>query len=301
MHDAQLARALKRADHDAIRRILHTSDYIYVRFDEQDLPHLLATYPAVGAFLMPPGRLARVTGGTLEAFLLANWLVPPSLWIGGFGVAWSQSDHFEDYLDLLLPALERDAGVRGARAIYYSGHDSDYEWMRDALEARGFTLICRLRSYDKAGFTIPAEGAQTIRIRPFTRDDVDALAPIEQAAFAQLWRHDAASFLEVAETYPYFVVAEDHSGIVGYQFNTIDRANGYLVRVAVHPRVEGHGVGTRLLAEAVRYFASQHVTKILLNTEESNTRAQALYERFDFHEVAPRGFVLGRPITESVS
>lgn len=294
--DVTTIRPLRPTDELAVRRILDTSEYIHYRFEPDELPRLLERYPAVGAFSVAPGALGRVTGGTLQAFLLVNWLVPPSAWIGGFGVTWSQGAHFERYLDPLIEHLSRLAASAGARTLYYSGGDIDSDWLCDALEARKFMLTSLLRSYDKTDYTIPGEGNAQVRVRPFQPEDVAGVVAVENAAFPQHWRHDAASFLDVARVYPYFVAAEDDAGIVGYQFNTIDAITGYLVRIAVHPRVEGHGVGTRLMAEAIHYFERQHVWKIVLNTEEDNTRAHALYERFGFQRVPPRGFVLGRPM-----
>jgi ribosomal protein S18 acetylase RimI-like enzyme len=294
--EALTLRDLTTSDLAAVQRILETSEYIHYRFGPEELPRLLAALPSVGAFSRPEGRFARVTSGALRAFLLVNWLVPPSAWLGGFGVTWSESARFADYLDLLLRPLSERACRRGAHTLYYSGSDLDSDWLLSTLEAREFALVTVLRSYDKDDFSVPDEGNQQVRVRPFTPDDVEGVVAVETPAFEQLWRHDAASFLEVARTYPYFVVAEDEQGIAGYQFNATDATAGYLVRIAVHPRAEGQGVGTRLMAEAVRYFQRCRVWKIVLNTEERNSRAHALYERFGFHVVQPRGFVLGRPI-----
>ncbi|MBF6591706.1 MAG: GNAT family N-acetyltransferase [Ktedonobacterales bacterium] len=295
-HDALTVRGLHPPDITQVRRVLETSEYLHSRFEPEELPHLLETYPAAGAFSVPPGPLARVSGGTLQAFLLVNWLVPPSAWIGGFGVTWSQGAHFERFLDPLLARVDQAAAAAGARMLYYSGGDLENDWLRASLEARGFCLVTLLRSYDKTDFRMPSAGNQVVRVRPYQPSDTAAVMEVERHAFAQRWRHDAASFAEVARAYPYFVVAEDERGVVGYQFNTLDTTTGYLVRIAVHPRATGQGIGTRLLAEAVRYFQRQHILRIALNTEEGNTRAHALYEWFGFEIVSPRGFVLGRAI-----
>lgn len=296
-HDALTTRDLRPEDSEAVQRILSTSEYIHYRFEPHELPRLLERYPAVGALSVPPGPLGRVAGGTLQAFVMTTWLVPPSAWIGGFGVTWSQGTHFEALLDLLLPALTQRVAARGARALYYSGADIASDWLLSAFEAHGFTRVSLLRSYDKLDFVVPSWGNQQVHVRPFTPADVDGVVAIERQTFTQRWQHDAASFLEIAATYPYFVVAADAQGVCGYQFNTTDLTTGYLVRIAVHPRVAGQGIGTRLMAEAVRYFQRQHVLKIALNTEEQNTRAQALYERFGFHRIEARGFVIGRALT----
>jgi GNAT superfamily N-acetyltransferase len=289
-------RALEQSDLGVLRRLLQTSDYVYARFTHDELPVLLQTRPAVGAFALPAGPLERVMGGGLHGFMLLSALVPPSAWLGGFGVAQGESGKYTEYLDLLLPEIERAAAARGARTLYYSGSDLDADWLLDTLQSRGFRLVTTLRSYDKDDLVIPAEGNQQVRIRPFSEDDLAGVIDVENAAFAPLWRYDAAGFREVRRLYPYFMVAEDAHGIAGYQFNAVDGLTGYLVRIAIHPRTEGQGIGTRLMAEAIRYFAHAHVLAILLNTEEQNARAHRLYERFGFHLVHGRGFALGRPI-----
>lgn len=292
-HEPLAARPLEAADLDTVRRILDTSDYIHYRFGPEELPHLLGRLPGAGVFSTPHGRLERVTQGGLRAFLLTNWLVGPSAWIGAFGVTWSEGERYKDYLGLLLPAVAAQARERGARILYYSGGDFENDWLRETFEARGFDLVSLLRSYDKDDYGVPSAGNQEVRVRPFEPRDAEALVEVEDRSFDQLWRHDAAMFREVDETYPYFVVAEDEAGVCGYQYNAVDAMTGYLVRIAAHPRVEGRGVGTRLMAEAVRYFERRSVWRIALNTEETNTRAHRLYEWFGFHRVEPHGFVLG--------
>src|SRR5579863_8541027 len=116
-------RALHGGDLPAVRRILNTSEYIHCRFEQGELPRLLDTCPAAGFFSAPTGPLGRAAGGTLQAFLLTNWIAPPNAWIGGFGVTWSQGERFERFLDPLLGEVERALLARGARMLYYSGGD----------------------------------------------------------------------------------------------------------------------------------------------------------------------------------
>src|SRR5258708_32921956 len=89
-------RDLDGTDHAAVRRILEASEYTYSRFAPEDLPELLSTLPATGAFSHPPGTLGRMTGGSLRAFLLINWLVPPGAWIGGFRLSAGARGHLRD-------------------------------------------------------------------------------------------------------------------------------------------------------------------------------------------------------------
>ncbi|MFL5657274.1 MAG: GNAT family N-acetyltransferase, partial [Ktedonobacteraceae bacterium] len=80
--------------------------------------------------------------------------------------------------------------------------------------------------------------------------------------------------------------------VIGYQFNALDDEYGYLVRIAVHPSVGGHGIGARLMAEAIRFFEKARVIRIMLNTQDDNTNAHRLYEWFGFMRISQVGFVL---------
>ncbi len=293
-------RRLDGKDLPALQRMLETSEYTYYHFGFEELPSLLDEMPAVGAFAQESRLPKQALETVLRAFLLVNWLVPPSAWLGGFGAVTSMGGDSDEYLDLLLPPLEQLVAARGARTLYYSGSDLDTDWLRSSLEARHFHLRSLLRSYDKEGFTIPDQGNTRVQIRQFEAADAEATVAVENLAFEQPWRHDVASFLQVRRFYPYFAVALDEQGIVGYQYNIVDAGIGYLVRIAVHPRAQGHGIGTRLMAEAVRYFQVHQVGRIVLNAEENNQRAQALYLRFGFHQVYSRGFVLEREIASDI-
>lgn len=292
-HETLTLRELRHADVAQARRILDTSEYVHYRFSPDDLGRLIELYPGVGAFSGAQGALGRVMGGSLQAFAQVNEMASPCAWIGGFGVTWSQGERYRDYLGLLLPPLKQALLARDTRHLYYSGADFDSDWLRGPLEELGFSLTSMLRSYDKSDYWIPSEGNQRIVVRPFQPADAEPLAELEKLCFDELWRHDARAFIEASRLYPYFVVAEDEQGIVGYQFNVVDMKIGYLVRIATHPRAWGAGVGTRLMAEAIHYFQRESAWKIVLNTEETNTRAHRLYEWFGFYLTRPRGFALG--------
>ena len=115
---------------------------------------------------------------------------------------------------------------------------------------------------------------------------------IEEASFEELWRYDAVSFHDIAATHPYFVVTELDGKVIGYQFNALDDEYGYLVRIAVHPSARGHGIGARLMAEAIRFFEKARVIRIMLNTQDDNIQAHRLYEWFGFMRIQQVGFVL---------
>ncbi len=281
-------RLITPQDTRAVEHITLASAWVAQHFSTADLPRLLARRPAVGVF---------DERGNMRAFLLATSVVPPSGWLGGFGVPWAERARVGELLDAAYPLWVAQMAARGAQTIYYSGHDQDNDLLHDILLARGFHHHELLRSYDKSGTASPAAGNPTVRLRPFELAlDLPGVLAIENAAFDPPWRHDATEFGEIAADYPFFIVAETPAGAVaGYQFSMVDGDIGFLVRIAVRPDLHGQGIGTRLMAAAMAYFAGAGATRVLLNAEDANSRAHRLYEWFGFEMILPRGFVLARP------
>lgn len=283
---SEQVRSLTQADLPLITRLLSTSEYIYQRFTPEELPHLLKHYPAVGLF----------HGTSLRGFLVSQTLNAPSAWIGGFGVSWTESRAYMRYLDVLLEHLAEALIARKVRYLYYSGNDTENDWLRGLLLVRGFLPFRLLYAYDKFDYQVPSQGNQEVRLRPVAAADIPALLALEEACFEDLWRYDPLSLEEIAATHPYFMVAELDGKIVGYQFNALDGPYGYLIRIGVHPSMSGQGVGVRLMAEAIRFFAQARVTRIMLNTQEENARAHRLYEWFGFVRIPQIGFVLKKSL-----
>ena len=287
-HEQQV-RLLDRRDLHTLERLVRTSEYIYQRFTLNELPLLLAHYPAVGMLHKT----------TLYGFLLSQIVNPPSAWLGGFGVSWTESKKYITILAMLLEHLGQHLARQGVRYLHYSGNDSERDWLRGLLLSHGFIPYRKLYAYDKFDFHIPSEGNARIQVRPVRlasgiaeQDDMSALLAIEQVCFEDLWRYDRVAFLDIAATHPYFVVAELDGQVVGYQFNSCDEDLGYLVRIAVHPAASRQGIGVRLMAEAIRYFQHERVSRIMLNTQEDNYHAHRLYEWFGFVRLHYMGFVL---------
>ena len=81
---------------------------------------------------------------------------------------------------------------------------------------------------------------------------------------------------------PFFVVAVKEEELAGYCYGSLEEGHGHLIRMAVHPAWQGQGVGSRLVAEAMRFFQQADVQLVTLNTQEENERAQRLYRKFGF-------------------
>lgn len=288
--NANRVRVLSSNDVSLIERLLRQSEYIYQRFTPEELLTILTHYPAVGMF----------HNDTLYSFLLSQSVNASVAWIGGFGVSWTESRNYLTILSTLLDQLAQQLVARQVRSLYYSGNDTNNDWLRPVLLKRGFIPYRFLYAYDKFDYGIPSAGNQEVIVRPVQMDgihnDMAALLAIEHACFEDLWRYDALGFNVIAATHPYFVVAEVKGRVIGYQFNAIDGNFGYLVRIAVHPSYSGQGIGVRLMADAIHFFQRARVSRIMLNTQEENTHAHRLYEWFDFVRIQQIGFVLQKTL-----
>ena len=290
---SERVRILGSDDLPLVERLLRTSEYIYQRFTLEELPALLKHYPTVGLF----------SGDALLSFLLSQTVNAPSAWIGGFGVSWTESRAYVKMIRTLLEYLAPLLIARRVRYLHYSGIDVGQDWLRDVLLPLGFSHHRLLYAYDKFDYTVPTQGNLSVTVRPVEERDIPDLLTIEQACFEDLWRFDALSFRDIAQTHPYFVVAEfpainrgNTGRVVGYQFNALDGEFGYLVRIAVHPSVGGQGIGARLMSEAIRFFKDARVSRIMLNTQDDNTYAHRLYEWFGFIRIQQVGFVLRKQL-----
>jgi [ribosomal protein S18]-alanine N-acetyltransferase len=282
-HRPEQVRLLTVDDIPAIERLLHTSEYVYQRFTQEELLLLMKRYPAVGVF----------NRTSLHGFLLSQSINPPSAWIGGFGVSWTESRAYPRIFSSLLDSLSPYLLEKGVQYLHYSGNNVHRDWLRSVLLAQGFFPYCQLYAYDKFDYGIPTRGNAQVTIRPVNiAKDMAALLTLEELCFDDLWRYNAVAFADIAVTHPYFVVAELKGNIVGYQFNALDDNYGYLVRIAVHPSFEHQGIGARLMAEAIRFFQQGRVSRIMLNSQENNHHAHRLYEWFGFVRVEQMGFVL---------
>ena len=284
--DSEQIRLLNSNDLPLVERLLNTSEFIYMRFTSEELPMLLKHYPAVGMY----------HGVSMNAFLLSQTVNPPSAWIGGFGVSWTESREYITLLETLLEQLKKLLIKRGVRYLYYSGNDMQKDWLRDIMLTHQFTLHRLLYSYDKYNYGVPSRGNPNVKLRAVEKRDIPALLAIEEVCFEDFWRYDALSFEDIASTHPYFVVAELESKVVGYQFNALEDEYGYLVRIAVHPSASGQGVGVRLMSAAIEFFQQAGVLRIMLNTQDDNVRAHRLYEWFGFVRIVQMGFVLRKAL-----
>jgi ribosomal-protein-alanine N-acetyltransferase len=206
-------------------------------------------------------------------------------------------DHRRDVdecLRELLGAVEAELREGCTNAIIYFGQDP---WLIRALKDQGCVEANSILRFQKRGWEVPIGCNEEVRVRPATQEDIPALVRLDRVAFQEdMWRNGTDSFRHCLNRMALFVVAETQGRMVGYQFSYIEEGEGYVARVAVHPRSQNQRIGSRLLVEAIRFFRMRGVRNIVLNTQNDNHKAQRLYRRFGFRLAGEEALVLRRRI-----
>ncbi|MBN2982054.1 MULTISPECIES: GNAT family N-acetyltransferase [Cohnella] len=90
------------------------------------------------------------------------------------------------------------------------------------------------------------------------------------------------------------LVAEEEEEILGVMIGTIDKQNGYVYRIAVHPDHRRRGVGRSLVTALNARFRQRNVLKVLVAVDKHNEHLQPFYERLGD---APDMVKLNRPLS----
>jgi ribosomal-protein-alanine N-acetyltransferase len=154
------------------------------------------------------------------------------------------------------------------------------------LAAGGFEnrqQIVMLEWHGFDGQSRTAHQAEGIRIRAMQSSDLHAVTETDHASFDPLW-HNSTDTIERAYSQAlYATVAEGSDGIVGYQLTTGHQQRAHLARLAVHPRLQGRGVGRALLSDLYRRLTQAGIIRLSVNTQSDNSASLSLYKKMGFN------------------
>ena len=128
----------------------------------------------------------------------------------------------------------------------------------------------------------PAPPHQLRRAGP---EDQAAVLALDHQSFPPFWQLDADGLEEAVAATPRarFRVADDAGGaVVGYVVTGRAGRRGYIQRLAVHPRARRSGLGRALVVDGLRWLRRWRADKALVNTQEDNEAAAALYQALGF-------------------
>ena len=158
--------------------------------------------------------------------------------------------------------------------------------------AAGFTVRERLHLLAHDLATIPV--APPISTRRGRRHDRATVLEVDRAAFDSFWRLDETGFDEALTATPSsrFRVSGDPDA-VAYAVSGRAGRRGFIQRLAVAPGEQRRGLGTALVIDGLRWMKRRGVDRAVVNTQERNETALALYQHLGF-TVQPSGLAVLR-------
>jgi ribosomal-protein-alanine N-acetyltransferase len=157
------------------------------------------------------------------------------------------------------------------------------QWFQSLLFSSGFELkqnivLLELKNESIRSFSAP----RGIRIRPMRDADMPAVAKVDLAAFGQFWHNTGIALQRARSQCASATVAEDDSGLIGYQLSTKNPLGAHLARLGVKPEAQGRGVGTLLVSHLIQELGGSQLGRLSVNTQEDNTVSLALYKKLGF-------------------
>jgi ribosomal protein S18 acetylase RimI-like enzyme len=155
-------------------------------------------------------------------------------------------------------------------------------WFQQALATTGFENRQQIVMLEWHDLPWVPSGVKGIRIRKMTEADLSQVVETDNAAFDPLW-HNSIETLQLAFSQALFAtVAENASGIFGYQMTTGHGQRAHLARLAVHPNVQGRGVGRALLSDLFTKVTQHGIVRLSVNTQSDNATSLSLYRKMGF-------------------
>jgi len=278
-------RVATKSDAGAILRLLHTAVYSHVHVDW----HLPGDWIGSPGFVVVPKieNTPRKNNLTAKLFPDSNDLVAclaatadplPAAWVRVAAVQnEAEAEHtLAGMLAQVMPVL-RQQGVTQLAWLAVE------EWLHPILPKFGFYQGSSIETYVKEDRQLPdVTSVPGLTIRQVYSTDFEALAALEKAAFAPIWRQSAQALLIARPQSLSFDVALLDDEIVGYQLSAKAEAGAHLVRLTVHPEKHGLGIGSALLKHAFTYYYRKNLYTVSLNTQVENNASQKLYLKFGF-------------------
>ncbi len=120
-------------------------------------------------------------------------------------------------------------------------------------------------------------------MRPMILDDLPCVAEVDAAAFEPLWQNSLPALSKAFSQAIYPSVAQDESGLAGYQLSTGSPFGAHLARLAVRPEAQGRGIASALISDLMDCVCrDENLSHITVNTQSNNMASLALYEKIGF-------------------
>jgi ribosomal protein S18 acetylase RimI-like enzyme len=166
--------------------------------------------------------------------------------------------------------------------------------------ANGFTVHERLHLLVRSVEDLPEAGPGAAFVHRSRRADRAHLLELDRSAFPSFWQLDDDALADaLAATPSSRLRVADAPGvgeIAGYAITGRAGSRGYLQRLAVDPARQRQGIATALVVDGLRWLRRRGAREVLVNTQEANGAALALYDALGFRRQAEGLAVLRRAL-----
>ena len=231
-------------------------------------------------WLGAPFYWALEEGNQITAALACPTEVAGIAWVRLFVYAgrWSAEGAWNILWDAARKEIARAGGATVAAIAMHP-------WLQNVLAASGFENrqnIVMLEWNGSASQPWVSYEAEGIRIRKMEEADLPEVDRADAAAFPPLWQNPLETLRRGYAQSLVATVAENESGIVGYQISTGGRMRSHLARLAVHPSVQGRGVGRAILSDLFTRLNQFGIPRLSVNTQSDNNTSLSLYKKMGF-------------------
>lgn len=157
-----------------------------------------------------------------------------------------------------------------------------HQWVEPYLPELGFAYqedVITL--YREKGSAMP-ELQKPVIIQPAYSEHMPQITRVDHAAFEPPWQMSTTDVYQARRYAAHYTIALVNQQIAGFQISTRHQGTGHLARLAVHPSMQGKGVGAALVYDLIDKLEKRGAESITVNTQMTNDHSQHLYERFGF-------------------
>jgi len=188
---------------------------------------------------------------------------------------WSADNAWTVLWDTAKVDIARAGGAKVAAIVQHS-------WFQKVLESNGFEDHQSIVMLEWSCQPWAQSEADGVRIREMIEADLPNVTAVDGASFDPLWHNSQETLRRALKQSLFAKVAEDAGGVIGYQMTTGTGTRAHLARLAVHPSVQGRGVGRALLGNLFGTLMQNGYLKLTVNTQSDNQTSLNLYQKMGF-------------------
>jgi ribosomal protein S18 acetylase RimI-like enzyme len=155
-------------------------------------------------------------------------------------------------------------------------------WFQQILAASHFKNIQQIVMLEWQYQPWAGSEAQGIHVRKMLETDIPDVEKTDITSFDPLWQNSLETLHRAYAQSLIATVAENDTGIIGYQLSTGGGHRAHLARLAVNSSMQGRGVGRALLGDLFSKLVNNGIYHLSVNTQSDNAVSLSLYQKMGF-------------------